>query len=145
MDSAPAGPSLHCVLLPCANGETWAVPVNSVAEVLGTAELRSGRLCWRGLELPVYPPAATAEPGGGMYAVMLGLRDVAGDYWAVSLQKRRLEYVLLTETGLAGEDAGTGDTADTLAVFALAGHRCVIPDLPALQLSLAGAAADSGR
>lgn len=137
---------MHCVLLPCANGETWAVPVNSVAEVLGAGELSSGRLCWRGQELPVYPPAAaTAEHGGTMYAVMLGLRDVAGSYWAIRLQNRRLEYALLTGADLAEEDEEVGRTADTLAGFVLAGHRCVIPDLGALQLSLAATAADPGR
>ncbi|MDO8860083.1 hypothetical protein Q6D67_00100 [Haliea sp. E1-2-M8] len=140
-----AQPQVHCVLLPCSNGETWAVPVNSVAEVVVAGELRSGRLYWRGRELPLYPPETGAERSGGMYAVMLGLRDLAGDYWAICLQNRRLGYLPLAETDLAGQDEDVGVTDYTLAVFALAGNSCVIPDLGALQVSLAAAAADPCR
>ncbi len=137
MDAVPVEPHVHCVLLPCSSGETWAVPLNSVAEVLVRGELLSGRLCWRGLELPVYPQAAADEQTGGIYAVMLGLGDLVGDYWAVNLQNRRLAYLLLTEADLAGLDEDGSIAADTLAVFALAGTSCLVPDLGALHAGLA--------
>lgn len=135
MKPVPTEPCLHCVLLPCSSGETWAVPLNSVAEVVARGEVRSERLRWRGRELPVYAPGAV-EQSGGVYAVMLGLDDLAGDFWAISLRNHALVYLPLTEADIT-ELAGDGRvTADALAVFTVAGEACVVPDLGALQLSL---------
>jgi len=145
MNPVPTEPCLHCVLLPCSSGETWAVPLNSVAQVVVRGEVRSERLRWRGREVPVYAPAA-AEQTSGVYAVMLGLGDVAGDYWAVSLRNHALVYLPLTEADIT-ELAGDGSViADALAVCAVAGASCVVPDLGALQLSLhAGPPASLGK
>lgn len=136
MDPAPAEPKVHCVLLPCSSGETWAVPLNSVAEVLVSAEMLSGRLRWRGRELPVFAPLP-AEQNSGIFAVMLGLGELAGDCWAVSLRNHSLAYCLLTEAELAGPAECDLATADAVAAFTLAGNVCVVPDLGALQVRLA--------
>lgn len=141
----PNEPHVRCVLLPCSSGQTWAVPLNSVAEVVASGEVRSERLRWRGRELPVYPPPAAAEQSGGIYAVMLGLDDLAGDYWAVSLCNRALAYLLLTEADTA-ELAGDGSVnADALPAFAVAGASCVVPDLADLQRSLHAEPPDFSR
>ncbi|MFO7551585.1 MAG: hypothetical protein R6W80_09260 [Haliea sp.] len=144
MEPLTTDPGVPCVLLPCSSGDTWAVPLNSVAEVLVDGEVRSGRLRWRGRELPVYPPAP-AEQSSGLHAVMRGLGELAGDYWALGLRDRSLAYLPLTESDLAEAAEGDIVTADTLAVFALAGNICVIPDLGALQASLASGPAQLSR
>lgn len=136
MEPSAAEASVRCVLLPCSSGETLAVPLNSFAEVVTGGEVLSGRLHWRGHELPVYPPSA-AQQDNAIHAVMLGLGELAGDYWAISLQNRSLQYRLLTESDLVEPTASDTVTADALAVFALAGTTCVVPDLGALQTSLA--------
>ena len=128
-------PPLPCVLLPCSSGETWAVPLNSVAEVLAKGDVHSQRLRWRGRELPLYPPV-TAEQTGGIYAVMLGLDDLAGDYWAISLRNQPLAYLPLTEADTTEPVEDGSACIDALAVFALAGKTCLVPDLGALQRSL---------
>ncbi len=138
MEAPLVEPQLRCVLLPCSSGETWLVPLNSIAEVLVAGEARSGYLSWRGCQLPVYPPpqpgaAATA----GAYAVIRGLRELAGGHWAVSLQARTLAYRLLTEADLTEAVPGDDEAATSLAVLELMGERCVVPDLGALQLALA--------
>lgn len=137
-------PCLHCVLLPCRGGETWAVPLNSVAEVVAGGEVRSERLRWRGRELPVYAPAAV-EQSGGIYAVMLGLDDLAGGFWAISLRNHALVYLPLTEADTTKLPKDGSVNADALAVFAVAGATCVVPDLAALQLSLRAAPPDFSR
>jgi len=137
-------PCLHCVLLPCSSGETWAVPLNSVAQVLARGEVRSERLRWRDRELPVYAPAA-AEQSGGIYAVMLGLDDLAGDFWAISLRNQALVYLPLTEADTTELAKDGSVSVDALAVFAVAGASCVVPDLGALQLSLHAALPDFSR
>jgi len=126
---------VHCVMLPCSSGQVWAVPLNSIAEVVTSAELLSGQLCWRGLELAVYPPAAAEQPGG-IYAVMLGLGELAGHYWAIKLRNRRLEYLPLTAADCAGQDESSEISPDSLARFALGGGICQVPDIEALQKSL---------
>ncbi|MEQ9464835.1 MAG: hypothetical protein RJQ10_14320 [Haliea sp.] len=147
MPQAAAGPSLHCVLLPCSSGATWVVPLNSIAEVLVAGEVDSGRLRWRDCELPVYPPP---EPGAGrgvgIYAVMRGLRDLAGGPWAVSLRNTGLVHRGLTEADCSEPAPGYDNgAADTLAAFGLAGSGCVVPDLGALQEALASAPAHPAR
>ena len=144
MEPGSPAPSLHCVLLPCRNGETWALPLNSIAELVTAAELSAGRLCWRGLELPVYPLPTAADPAGGLYAVITGLQDLAGGYWAISLQDRGLKHRVLTADDLAEPDPDDSAASAALAVFALAGDRCVVPDLGVLQVSLAADPAHSG-
>ncbi|MEQ8803676.1 hypothetical protein [Haliea sp.] len=144
MEPLTTDSSVPCVLLPCSNGDTWAVPLNSVAEVLVDGEVRSGRLRWRGRELPVYPPAP-AEQSNGPHAVIRALGELAGDYWALGLRDRSLAYLPLTESDLAEPTAGDIVTADALAVFALGGDICVIPDLGALQASLAAGPAQLSR
>lgn len=76
---------------------------------------------------------------------MLGLGELAGDYWAIGLQNRSLEYRLLTESDLAEPTEGSTVTAGALAVFALAGNTCVVPDLDALQASLVAEFAHPSR
>ncbi len=142
MDAA-AGQALHCVLLPCRSGETWVVPLNSIAEVLAAGELHAGRLAWRGCELPVYPPV---EPGSGhlrgIFAVIRGLQALAGGHWAVSLRDHGLAYRVLTAADFAEPTAGDhGGAAVTLAAFRLGGDSCVVPDLGALQTTLAAESA----
>lgn len=134
-------PPVRCVLLPCSSGETWAVPMNSVAEVVASGEIRSGRLRWRGRELPVYAPAAV-EQSGGVYAVMLGLDDLAGDFWAISLRNQALVYLPLIEADTTEPAKDDRVNVDGLAVFAVAGATCVVPDLAALQLGLGAAPRD---
>jgi hypothetical protein len=136
MDSVPVEPRVHCVLLPCSSGQVWAVPLNSIAEVVTSAELLSGQLRWRGLELSVYPPAAVQQPGA-IYAVMLGLGELAGEYWAIQLQNRRLEYLLLSEADCAGQAENGEIPPESLAELVLGDAICEVPDLEALQKSLA--------
>jgi hypothetical protein len=138
----PIEPHLDCVLLPCSNGETWAVPLNSVAEVVVGGDWRSERLRWRGRELPCYP-SGQAEQNGGIYAVMVGLGDLAGDHWAVCLRNQALAYLPLAETDTIQLPGDTSPNADILAVFAVAGKTCVVPDLGALQLRLYASAPPS--
>lgn len=140
----PIEPHLDCVLLPCSNGETWAVPLSSVAEVVVGGDLRSERLCWRGCELPCYP-FGQAQQSSGIYAVMVGLNDLAGGHWAVCLRNQALAYLSLAEADTVQFPGGASSNADILAVFAVAGKTCVVPDLGALQLRLHAAAPPSSR
>jgi len=135
----PIESHLDCVLLPCSNGETWAVPLNSVAEVVVGGDLRSARLRWRGRELPCFP-SGQSQHSGGVYAVMRGLGDLAGDYWAVCLRTQALAYLPLAEADTVQLPGDASPNAAVLAVFAVAGRTCVVPDLGALQLSLYAAA-----
>jgi hypothetical protein len=76
---------------------------------------------------------------------MLGLDDLAGDFWAISLRNQALVYLPLTEADTTELAKDGSVSVDALAVFAVAGASCVVPDLGALQLSLHAALPDFSR
>ena len=85
-----------CVFLPCSTTEVWAVPQNCVAEIVtlqDVSDIPPEQITWREQEVPVLDlgdsgdtPWRTAVAGKGLVAVILGLKGLGNDYWAVALR-----------------------------------------------------------
>jgi hypothetical protein len=134
-----------CVLLPCSAQERWAVPQNSLAEIVtiqGVGEHPPEQINWRGVDVPVLDldedgstPWRDNEGGTGLVAVLLGLQGEGCAYWALALRGE----------GLSAQDIG-GEQIEDLpdaalphasAAFRLGGEVYQVPDLIALQRQIA--------
>lgn len=137
--------SRWCVLIPCSETESWAVPQNCLAEILtlqDSAELPPDELSWRGRTVPVLDfgsddGSAWREPhrGTGLVAIFLGLEGEGCDYWGVAVRGQ----------GLAVTQVAPDDVKDTpeavlqhaTAAFELRGAVYQVPDLDVLQKKIA--------
>ncbi len=137
--------SRWCVLIPCSNTESWAVPQNCLAEIVtlqASAEQPPDELSWRGQTVPVldfgYDDGSQwrdQHGGTGLVAVFLGLEGEGCDYWGVAIRGE----------GLAVTPVATGDAEDTPAsvlehssgAFKFHGAVYQVPDLALLQRKIA--------
>ena len=85
-----------CVLMPCSKTESWAVPQNSIAEIVtlqATTEQPPEELEWRGQTIPVLDFGFDEDcswreqlGGTGLIAIFLGLKGEGCDYWGVAVR-----------------------------------------------------------
>lgn len=130
-----------CVFLPCSRDIRWAVPQNSLGEIVTVPACGGGapaEIEWRGQNVPVMDfAAAEAQPWctdgseTGHVAVFLALAGEDSGYWGVALRGEGLGVWRLEDeecrevTEVASEYS--------LAAFEHAGRVYQVPDLPALQ------------
>jgi len=130
-----------CVFLPCTRDIRWAVPQNSLGEIL-TVPARGDRapaqIEWRGQTVPVLDFGAGDAKSWcvdgsdtGLVAVFLGLRGEESGYWGVVLRGEGLGVWRLEDEQCRDIP---GDASEySLAAFEHAGRVYQVPDLPALQ------------
>jgi chemotaxis signal transduction protein len=141
-----------CVFLPCSGTQSWAVPQNCLAEVVSVpaaADHPPREIAWRGQTLPVLDPGcgqglAWREPrgGAGLVAVVLGLAGGECSYWGVAVRGAGLGVSRVDEAEI--EELPEAAVGGALAAFRLRGVVYQVPDLPALQESLAPRGAGGG-
>jgi len=134
-----------CVLLPCSDTEFWAVPQNTLAEIvtLHTAGLRPPeQLHWRGATVPVLDfghddGSLWREPvgGTGLVAVFLGLEGEGCDYWATAVRGEGLAVRQISPDEV--RDAPEAVLEHATSAFVLNGVTYQVPDLVALQRRIA--------
>lgn len=134
----------QCVALPCTEADLWAVPENSLAEIVALAaehDRPPAELEWRGHRIPVLDLHAGDEHWGsrhggtGLIAVLHGLDSSAPLFWGVCLREHGLRVVELPDQ----PDDAAEDAADyALGAFRHNGDVFQVPDLLALQQQAAG-------
>ena len=134
-----------CVLIPCSNTETWAVPQNCLAEIMTLnvdTVLPPDEVSWRGRTVPVLDFGSDdgsfwREPhrGTGLVAIFLGLRGEGCEYWGVAVRGEGLKVVSLTPEEV--EDVPERASQYATAAFNFNGVLCQVPDLDSLQKKIA--------
>ena len=134
-----------CVLVPCSNEETWAVPLNCLAEVVTLhtdAASPPQRVTWRDRSVPVLDLGSAdgstwraAGRGTGLVAIFLGLQGEGCEYWGLAIRGDGPRIVCLT--GDAVEDVEEVQQHAT-AAFRYHGTLCQVPDLDRFQRQMAG-------
>ena len=133
-----------CVLIPCSQSETWAVPQNCLAEIV---TLQCGEECppseieWRGTTVPVVdfgleegPDWCDPRRGAGLVAVFLGLAGEGCEYWGVAVRGDGLRATRLQPEEAA--DAPGKALPHATAAFEYRGVLCQVPDLDRLQRTI---------
>jgi chemotaxis signal transduction protein len=141
--------SRWCVLIPCSNAESWAVPQNCLAEIVtlhDTAELPPEELNWRGVSVPVMDfgyddgsPWRERRGGAGLIAIFLGLEGEGCDYWGVAIRGQGLAVRRIAAQQV--EDAPEAVRQHATAAFKLDGAVYQVPDLALLQKKIAASLA----
>jgi hypothetical protein len=129
----------QCVVLPCTENDLWAVPENSLAEIVTLAaecDTPPEELEWRGQRIPVLDLQSGGEHWGsrhggtGLVAVLRGLDQAGPAYWGVCLR----EHGLRVENIPDEPDDAVEDAAEyALGAFRHEGALFQVPDLVAMQ------------
>jgi hypothetical protein len=137
--------SRWCVLLPCSETETWAVPQNCLGEILtlqADTDSPPDEVQWRDRIVPVIDLGSDdgsvwREPrrGSGLVAVFLGLKGEGCEYWALALRGPSLSVVNLVPEEV--EDAPEQASDHASAAFIYRGVLCQVPDLDSFQKKIA--------
>jgi hypothetical protein len=132
--------SRWCVLLPCSNRETWAVPQKCLAEIVTLpAETSSppAQLFWRGRDVPILDldkgntaPWRDSRAATGLIAVMLGLKGGSWDYYGVALRGGGLTMKDLTREEI--EDVPELAFEGSSFAFRMNGEVFQVPDMASL-------------
>lgn len=130
-----------CVFLPCSKDEIWAVPQNSLAEIVTVQEASVNppeQITWRGQEVPVLDLGEDGEtpwrnPMGetGLIAVIVGLKGQASGYWAVALRGDGLAVKNIANEKI--QDVPDKVMARSTSAFEMNNVVYQVPDLPELQ------------
>jgi len=131
--------SRQCVVLPCTDQDLWAVPENSLAEIVTLSpacDTPPAELEWRGQPIPVLDLQVgcsdwgSRHGGTGLIAVLHGLDSSGPAFWGVCLREHGLRVEHLPET----VDDAADESADyALGAFRHGGQVYQVPDLVALQ------------
>ena len=134
-----------CVLIPCSKTESWAVPQNSIAEIVtlqATTEQPPEELEWRGQTIPVLDfgfeeDASWREQlgGTGLIAIFLGLQGEGCDYWGVAVRGEGLAVKRVAAADV--EDAPESVLEHATAAFKLDDVIYQVPDLAVFQRKIA--------
>lgn len=134
-----------CVLVPCSKTQTWAVPLNCLAEIvtLHTEAISPPHeVLWRDRAVPVMDlgPAdgsewRAASRGTGLVAIFLGLKGEGCEYWGLAVRGEGLRVVRLS--GEAVEDVPEQIQPHATAAFTFHGVLCQVPDLDSFQRKVA--------
>ena len=130
-----------CVLVPCSKTQTWAVPLNCLAEVvtLHTDALwPPGELSWRDRSVPILDlggdddaPWRSEARGTGLLAIFLGLKGEGCEYWGLAVRGEGLRVVSLQDEEV--EDTPEQVQQHATAAFTFHGVLCQVPDLDSYQ------------
>lgn len=133
--------SRWCVLLPCSNTETWAVPQNCLGEIMTLQAATDEPPCevnWRDQSVPVLDLGSDdgsvwreQSRGTGLVAIFLGLKGEGCDYWALALRGAALSMVNLLPEEV--EDTPEQMREHATAAFNFRGVLCQVPDLDSFQ------------
>lgn len=134
-----------CILLPCSQQERWAVPQNTLAEIVtvnGEQDQPPEAVTWRGESVPVLDLGNDDDShwresagGTGLVAVFLGLEGERCKYWGVVLRGEGLAVKRVASSGIT--DAPEEAAAHASAAFKLEDKIYQVPDLAALQQQIA--------
>jgi hypothetical protein len=134
-----------CVLIPCSNTETWAVPQNCLAEIVtlpADTQLPPGQVQWRERKVPVLDlgngdGSLWRQPRRetGLVAIFLGLRGEGCEYWGVAVRGEGLVVAGLSPEAV--EDMPGRALEHATAAFMFNGVLCQVPDLDGLQKRIA--------
>jgi hypothetical protein len=134
-----------CVLIPCSDTETWAVPQNCLGEIftVPTDDVQPpASVEWRGETVPVLDFGSDdgsqwRDPGRGtgLVAVFLGLRGEGCSYWGVAVRGDGLRVVDLAAEDVEDAPDKVGEYAT--AAFNFKGVLCQVPDLDGFQKQIA--------
>ncbi|QIB65648.1 hypothetical protein [Kineobactrum salinum] len=129
--------SQRCILLPCADDQTWAVPPNCLAEIALLPAISTDRVSWRHRDIPLFVGASAALRADPCpCAIFLGIGDQNCDFWALALSSCSVRAMTLPAAALEEEPEQV--QPGCLGAFRFEGLLCQVPDLPALQARLAG-------
>jgi hypothetical protein len=117
--------TVPAVLLPCADGATWLVPLNGLAEIVVVSDEASATLLWREARIPVLRPT----PAARAFAVLLGINI---PFWALPLAPEPVVYRPLSADDIADDAApAAGGTPARIE-----GRQCLVPDMLAAESGL---------
>ena len=141
--------SQWCVLLPCSSSEYWALPLNTLAEIVtlhAVSEQPPEELQWRAKTVPVLDFGRDDGSqwrerlgGAGLVAVLLGLEGEGCDYWGVAVRGEGLAVKRVSPEDVADAPDAVAEYAS--AAFVLGGVTYQVPDLVALQRKIAASTA----
>lgn len=134
-----------CVLIPCSNTETWAVPQNCLGEIVTLqtdSELPPDEVSWRDRVVPVLDlgrddgsPWRESRRGTGLIAIFLGLKGEGCEYWGMAVRGQGLRAVSLSPDEVEDMPDQVGEHA--AAAFNFHGVLCQVPDLDVFQKTIA--------
>ena len=134
-----------CVLMLCSKTESWAVPQNSIAEIVtlqATTEQPPEELEWRGQTIPVLDFGFEEDcswreqlGGTGLIAIFLGLKGEGCDYWGVAVRGEGLAVKRVAAAEV--EDAPESTLQHATAAFKLDDVIYQVPDLAVFQRKIA--------
>ena len=130
-----------CILLPCSDSEHWAVPQNTLAEIVTLhtdSDQPPDTLEWRGESVPVLDlgdqdetPWQERVVGTGLVAVFLGLEKEKHRYWGLALRGEGLAVKRLLPGDI--EEVPEDIPEHSTGAFTLGGTTYQVPDLRAIQ------------
>ena len=133
------------VLMPCSMTQSWAVPPNSIAEIVtlqATTEQPPEELEWRGQTIPVLDFGFDEDcswreqlGGTGLIAIFLGLKGEGCDYWGVAVRGEGLAVKRVAAADV--EDAPESVLQHATAAFKLDDVIYQVPDLAVFQRKIA--------
>lgn len=136
-----------CVLIPCSETETWAVPQICLAEIYTLStdlEVPPEEIDWRDRKVPVLDLGAgdgdtwrEARRGSGLIAIFLGLEGEACEYWGVAIRGEGLSVARVAPDAVSDMPDAMAEHAT--AAFGLDGEVYQVPDLGGVQKKLAEA------
>jgi hypothetical protein len=134
-----------CVLIPCSQTETWAVPQNCLAEILtlhSDTDQPPAEVNWRGQTVPVLDiagddgsPWRQKRRETGLVALFLGLKGEGCEYWGLAVRGEGLRMVSLSTEEV--EDMPEQVQEHATAAFDFHGVLCQVPDLDGFQKKMA--------
>jgi len=129
-----------CVLIPCSQSESWAVPQICLAEILTlqtAAETPPEEVEWRGRTVPVIDMGREdgtswqEHRGVGLVAIFLGLEGEGCDYWGVAVRGEGLAIEKISPEEVS--DASDDVLPHASAAFRLNDVLYQVPDLDSFQ------------
>jgi chemotaxis signal transduction protein len=153
MAEAEARP-VRALLVPLQGGRMLLLPNAAVAEVVALRSLdpapdgapawQLGTQAWRGQALPVVSYEALRDepaspPGRGAQLIVLNaVGPAAADGAYFGLAAAGIPHLMIVREGMAQTVAAPGEGGFALCDMALGDSRATIPDLEAIESSLAG-------
>lgn len=128
-----------CVLIPCSQSESWAVPQICMAEIFtlpSATDTPPESVEWRGRTVPVIDMGKEDgswqdQRGVGLVAIFLGLKGEGCDYWGVAVRGDGLGIEKLSPEQV--EDAPDDVLPHATAAFRLNDVLYQVPDLDSFQ------------
>lgn len=134
-----------CVLIPCSETESWAVPQICLAEIYTLytdASAPPEQIEWRDRQVPVLDLGAgdgsvwrESRRGSGLIAIFLGLEGENCEYFGVAVRGDNLTAAKVSADTV--KDVPEKKLEHATAAFELDGSVFQVPDLDGLQKKLA--------